>query len=1348
MRHNIFLFFCILYVYFPSNSRAQDLSFLHLTTDNGLSNNTVSQIYQDEREFIWFGTNNGVNLYNGKDIKTYQKKKNDPNSILYNQISYITGDKQGHVFIMGYRGISVYDIKKDTFTHITQNFISNGFYEKQLYATNGSQILRYNGKKLESFYKMPQQKGSISRIHVHNDSVMIGTGKNGLYLLTPEKELVHLIPYGHISDILRDSNGNYWVTEQTGDGLYRIEKDQITNFKNRPGDPTSLSSNLAHRCCEDQEGNIWVGTFNGLNRYDRNTGRFNRYTKQENSKSLSHSSIWSLCCDKQGNIWAGTYFGGVNYTNPQKQIFQEYQASPKESEGLSSPIAGCMLQDNQGNLWMCTEGNGLSKYDPVSKTYKWYTYNGTPNGLSQNNIKAIYYDSKQEILWLGIHLGGLNKLELKTGHITHYLYNKNDVTSIPNNHVASILPYREELLLATGNGISIFDPQTGKCRPLFNDQSARTNTVSTTGLLLDHEGKLWITNNENGACSYHFDTKKLSVYKHNKANEHSISSNSVNSIYEDSRKRLWFCTNENGLDLYRKDTNDFENFDMLKNGLASNIVYNICELSDDELLVTTDKGFSILNYPQKRFTNYNELPISCINKNALYKSQKGEIFIGGTTGVISFFEKDLKQAPSSYRIFPYRLTVNGKEINVADTDGILDQDMTYTSKIILQPGHNIFSVDYTTTDYIPFRKDKIIYRLEGFSNSWNSLEQSSVTYTNLAPGKYTLIVKVEGADEALVPPSRLEIEILPPFYRTLWAYLLYVTSAALILFYLVRTYRRHIKLQESLKYEKKHAKDIEQLNQTKLRFFTNISHEFRTPLTLIIGQMEMLLQIRSFAPNVYNKILGVYKSSLQLRELITELLDFRKQEQGYMTIKVREHNIVDFMYEHYLLFQEYAQQRQIIFRFDNSSSDIRVWYDAKQMQKVMNNLISNAFKHTKEGGTISIAVRKRNQEVIIEVTDNGEGIAAKDIDRIFDRFYQTEHMESLSYTGTGIGLALTKGIIELHHGSIDVSSEVGEGTTFRVHLKNGNEHFTPEEIHEAEETISPITIHDLQQSLLLLEQETQDNDTILKEGKYKILIVEDNDSLREMLTKIFETFYIVIVASNGKEGLEKVHAESPDIVLSDIIMPEMSGIELCQAIKKDIETCHIPIVLLTAKTAIEHNLEGLRMGADDYVTKPFNINILLSRCNNLVNNRLMLQEKFSKQPQINMQILATNNMDKVFLDKTMAIIEKEIDNGDFSIDQLAIEMGIARTGLYTKIKAITGQTPGDLIMTIRLKKAAFLLRNNPELNITEISEKVGFNVPKYFSKCFKEKYHITPAAYRKGDTTDNEKEDIADRVTE
>ena len=612
----------------------------------------------------------------------------------------------------------------------------------------------------------------------------------------------------------------------------------------------------------------------------------------------------------------------------------------------------------------------------------------------------------------------------------------------------------------------------------------------------------------------------------------------------------------------------------------------------------------------------------------------------------------------------------------------------------------------------------------------------AVTYTNLSAGTYRLVLKpaYEEADGPVVEPVMLTIHVLPPFYKTPWAYAIYIVVIGALLGYLIRTYQTRIKLRESLKYEQKHIRDVEALNQSKLRFFTNISHEFRTPLTLIVAHVESLLQVQSFTPTIYNKVLDVYKSCIQLRELINELLDFRKQEQGHMKIKVSQHNLVNFLYENYLLFLELAHSKQIDFKFEKETDDIEVWYDEKQMQKVVNNLLSNAFKHTPAEGAVTLGVHTEGDEVIFYVSDSGEGIPADDLSKIFDRFYQVEQPEA-SYadsTGTGIGLALTKGIVELHKGTIRAESEPGKGACFIVTLHLGKEQFEPEQIcqdvdHTQEQIELPKAGAD--QSA---KEELEENAPNKRLPDVKILIVEDNPSLLETLKCLFEPFYHVLTATDGEEGWNLVCNEMPQIVLSDIVMPKMSGTELCKRIKNDYNTCHIPVVLLTARTNIELNIEGLRIGADDYITKPFNTNLLISRCNNLVNSRLLLQEKFCKQPLSTPQMLATNPIDKKILDRAIEVIEEHLDDENFNVNLFAREMAMARTNLFAKLKAITGQTPNEFILNVRLKKGAWLLRNHPELNVTEVSDRVGFTSPRYFSKCFREVYHVNPLAYRKG----------------
>ena len=560
-------------------------------------------------------------------------------------------------------------------------------------------------------------------------------------------------------------------------------------------------------------------------------------------------------------------------------------------------------------------------------------------------------------------------------------------------------------------------------------------------------------------------------------------------------------------------------------------------------------------------------------------------------------------------------------------------------------------------------------------------------------------------------------------------------------------YHNRIKLQESLKYERQHTHDVEELNQSKLRFFTNVSHEFRTPLTLIIGQMETLLQGKLLSPPVYQKFFSVYKNSIQLKELISELLDFRKQEQGYMKMKVCENDIASFLFENYLLFKEYADTKGIQMIFEKPDQPVSLWYNTKQMQKVINNILSNALKYTSCGGVVTLSVCEDGDDVLMEIADNGCGIDAQEIDKIFDRFYQSNPSDS--GTGTGVGLALTKSIVELHGGTIKASGAKGEGMTFTIRLKRGKEHFLPEQLEEETSDVTDGYLQDYNTEEmplpLLLDDDMAVEGEIIqeKENDLRMLVVEDNKQLRELLVQIFAPFYSVVSAEDGEEGLEKVKAETFNIIISDIVMPKLSGIDLCKEIKNNMETCHIPVILLTARMGVEHNLEGLRIGADDYITKPFNVPILISRCNNIVKNRLMLQEKFSKQPFVGPQVLASNPLDKEFLDEVIEIIEKHLSDSKFNVDVLVSEMLIGRTRLFHKLKAITGQTPSDFISNIRLKKAAFWLKNNPEFNISEIAYRTGYTSARYFSKSFKEKYGLIPSEYRKEPSEPNQETDVS-----
>lgn len=1328
--------------------QAQNITFNHLTTDDGLSQFSINSLYLDENGILWIGTREGLNRYDGDGIQTYKYRKNDPNSLFCNTVLYLTGNRDGKIYLLCTEGISEFNLSTQKFTTLLQGNVSSIYYNKGLFIGKNNQIYRYNERaaSFEPYYQLDGENRDVFCMYQDKDKFWMGTTGNGVYCLNLDsKKLTHPIQNGNITNIYQDSEGELWVGSWE-EGLFRVKGNgEIINFKNDSRNPHSISSNFVRACHEDDLGAIWIGTFNGLNRYDKSTGVFQRYTAEDpQSDGLTHSSIWCIVKDKQGTLWMGTYFGGVNYFNPEYEIYTRYTYSPIEAQGLSNPIVGRTIEDKDGNLWIGTEGGGLNFYNRRTHEFKRFRPGNHPNSISHNNIKALYYDATKDIIWIGTHLGGLDRLDIRSGGFTHYRMDANNPETLPSDIIRDITPYQNDLIVATQNGVCLFNPAKGKCQQLFQDTQEGRRIKMVADVTFDNTGTLWIGVTGEGVFSYRFDTQKLTNYRHDPANLHSISNNNVNNIMQDSKGNLWFSTSGSGLDLYHPSTHDFENFDQIKNGLISDCIYEAEESpTSGNLLLITNQGFSIFNQQGGRFRNYsieNGFPFTAVNENALCITRDGEIFLGGTQGMISFHEKKLNFTPKPYKIILSHLIVNGTEIKVGDETGILRQSLYRTPEITLHADQSMFSVEFSTSNYVAANKDDIVYKLEGFSDDWNSTRGlHTITYTNLNAGIYNLLIKPEGKDESFCPQAHLTIRVLPPYYKTPLAYLLYLIVTGALLWYLVRAYKSRIKLRESLKYEQKHIRDVEALNQSKLRFFTNISHEFRTPLTLIVAQVETLLQSHNFTPVLYNKVLSIYKNSIQLRELITELLDFRKQEQGHMKIRVSPHNLVDFLYENYLLFLEYAATKQTSFYFEKETDSLEVWYDQKQMQKVINNLFSNAIKHTKEGDSITLSIREGDGGVIIRVTDTGSGIATGKLDKIFDRFFQVDPIDSTdaSDTGTGIGLALTKGIIELHHGTIRVESESGKGSSFIVILRLGKAHFKEEEINHHADSIQQIEI--LKPGTdALLKAELEENVPNKRLPDAKILIVEDNLSICGMLADIFKPFYEVLTAADGEEGLALVRSEMPSIVVSDVVMPKTSGTELCKRIKNDFKTCHIPVVLLTARTAVEQNIEGYRIGADDYITKPFNTNLLISRCNNLVNSRILLQEKFSKQPHAFAQMLATNPIDKEILDRAMMVIEKHLDDTEFNVNVFAREMAMARTNLFTKLKAITGQTPNDFILTIRLKKGALMLRNNPELNITEISDRIGFSSSRYFSKCFKDVYRVSPLAYRKGEEADNE----------
>lgn len=1315
---------------------AQDLLFQHLRVEDGLSQSSVLSIYQDELDNMWFATRDGLNKYDGNTVEIFRPKIGDSTGLFGNNIQAVCGDRNGHIYIQCLSGLVEYSLKDEKMRIIKRNGIEGLTYDQnKLWIGYRDSVSYYNSalNKFELFVKINKDIKINKILESSNGTLYVGSRQDGLYIIDKNKKIKSILPRINIICLYEDEQNNIWVGT-IKNGLYKIDdRNVLTNYIHDNINKNSISDNYVRAICQDNSGNYWIGTYKGVDHYNPKTNKFSHYNhSEEDPYSIGSSSVWAITKDIQGTLWIGTYFKGVDRINPEFSFNHYYRTNDKKGKGLSSPIVGKVIEDANENLWISTENGGLNYFDRKTQNFESLQHSSTnPNTISSNTLKALYLDSINNYLWIGTHLGGLNRLDLHSKTNKRYSFKEPRL----NNYVRCIAHHNNKLYLGSHNSVYVFDIKTETVTPLVNNKKYKLEKQQIWDLLIDSKQNLWFSTSF-AVFKYNLLTKEINKFKHEPNNPKSLSPGYLNVFYETQKGDVWIGSAGGGISLYNEEINSFTSFNTLNSNIIDDYIIDINESPSGYLLIATNKGLSRFDFENNIFQNYYNnafFPFPAISENGLSVTKKGEIIIGSIDGMLILNESDLELKQKKYKINLTKLYVNNTHITPGDSSQILKVALPYTNKITLTHNHSVLSIAFNVTNYIKTIEPEIIYKLEGYNKDWvNTFHNNTITYTNLPTGKYKLFVKEKkDADNELSSIPPLEIEVLPPFYKTWIAYAIYVIIIGGIIYFFLKNYISRIKLQSSLIYANKEKTRIEELNQDKLRFFTNISHEFRTPLTLITSQLEYLLQSVNIQQNVYKRILSILKNTDRMKNLINELMDFRKQEQGFVKMRISHLNIIQYIHEIYLPFKEYACSQHINLNFEHKEEEIFIWIDPYQFEKVLNNLLSNAFKYTPQNGTISIIVEKNLSSLNISVIDSGIGIDKSFHKKIFNRFYQIEVGQTSPFNlGTGIGLALVKNIIEKHKGNITVCSELGKGTEFKISLPLGEDYSnTPEEVIKEEYTPMALSDIDLPNDKFIAD--IKESHEELGCHNISILIVEDNMELLQILKNVFKTLYEVHTASNGVQGFESALELQPDIILTDVMMPLMSGTELCKKIKNNYETSHIPVVMLTARSTIEHTLEGLRIGADDYISKPFNIKILVARCNNLVTGRKLLQNKFSKNPQMETHMLGISAYDQQLLDKAIGIIENNIDNPDFDINMFARDMCLGRTNLFSKLKGITGQTPNDFITSIRLKKSIILLKDKPLASIAEIAVSVGFNEPAYFIKRFKKQYNITPAQFRK-----------------
>lgn len=1129
-------------------------------------------------------------------------------------------------------------------------------------------------------------------------------------------------PSFHIHE---DINGYLWVHPYGGGFSFYDRKEQcLVPFYDELGSNDWRFSNKIHSTFSDKQGNLWICTHSkGLEKVTFRSVQFSMLTPEEHSYESLSNEVRALCEDKHKNIWVGLKDGRLRvYDANHKYLGFLTEAGTVSLSGV--PMKGTVYditQDSKGILWIATKGDGLVRAESVAPnglSYKLsrYRYNEDDMySLSNDNVYCVYEDHNGRI-WIATFANGINYVSKDKAGNTIFVNHRNNLKGYPI------------------------------------DLCYKTRFITS-----DNNGYLWVGTTA-GAVAFdeNFKTPEEIQFHHFSRNPNdakSLSNNDVHWIIATKKKELYLATFGGGLNkLLSIDKNGngvFKSYSVL-DGLPSDVLLSIREDKKQNLWMSTENGISKFIPGEERFENYDDRSITFrvrFSEAASAVTSKGKMLFGASNGIFMFDPDSINKSRFVPPIVLSKLVITNQDI-VPGEGSVLKVGLDDTKELVLSHKENIFAIQYAALDYTNPQNIQYAYILEGFEHQWTYADRlRNATYTNLPKGHYTFKVRSTNSDGVWVDNTRfLDIVVLPSFWETPLAYFLYVLFILLVIFvavYILFTI-----------YRLKHEVSVEQqVSDIKLRFFTNISHELRTPLTLIAGPVEYVLKNSKLPEDAREQLVVVERNTNRMLHLVNQILDFRKIQNKKMKMQVQRVNIVAFVRKVMDNFESLAEEHNIDFLFETEKDELYLWVDEDKLEKIVFNLLSNAFKYTPGGKLIRVFIHEDEGTVSVGVQDQGIGIAENKKKSLFVRFENLVDKNLFNQASTGIGLSLVKELVEMHKAVISVDSKLGEGSCFKVDFLKGKEHYddTVEFILEDATTASmtiPAPVMDATASVIPIvnpDEGIQDEESEETSNKEVMLLVEDNQELRAFLRTIFSSTYRVVEAADGMEGWSKALKFVPDIIISDVMMPEKDGIEMTKELRADMTTSHIPIVLLTAKTSIESKLEGLEYGADDYITKPFSATYLKARVENLLSQRRKLQSLYRDNLMNNTHVssLSTSEEaateeeklpdmspnDRKFMDKLVELMEANMDNGDLVVDDLVREVAVSRSVFFKKLKTLTGLAPIEFIKEMRINRAAQLIETG-EFNMTQISYMVGINDPRYFSKCFKSKLGMTPTEYR------------------
>jgi signal transduction histidine kinase/ligand-binding sensor domain-containing protein/DNA-binding response OmpR family regulator len=1339
-----FIFVLILLSIRFGSSQNDVYKFSHITDANGLSQNSVVAIHQDKLGQIWIGTRDGLNKYDGEEFKLYRHQKDIKTSISNNGILCIEEDKNGFIWVGTSFGINRYNPQKNNFKtyfiNEKRSFLGSNMIwtikemsNHELWIGSSSGISVYD-EQTDTYKSILEKRNITSILETKSGAIFIGTTK-GLLKLTNKIdnkynfEIINGTEGKFVQDIVENAMCNILIATQAESVLeYNISKNTVQSYF----DKTVLEgkNKNVRKLLFDDKGALWMATYSGLQIAKSKQSIIALYNNDNDDKSINDNFIKTLFKDNIGVMWVGTYYGGVNICSDFNKNF--INITQKSADvGLSFKVVSSIESWNN-QLFFGTEGGGISILNQnTNKIQHINTKNASV--LKSDNIKSLCI-TQQDKLWIGTFTNGIAIYNLKSKTFEKLPFSETLLSFLDNVGVLSIVQYDNNTILIGTNYKGLIKYSMAENVFKFINTSSKpfsltSNNVKT--IKVDAAKNIWVGTirglnriSPNGEITNYIYNKDLKVKFE------------INTIFEDRRGVLWIGTFEDGL--FKFENNQFEPVDLRIGKVEINGIRSIVEAEKNKFWLSTYTQ-GILKYNAKTgsieayYTKKEGLASNQFNRDASLRIGKSKYYFGGPSGVTYFDESKLTKNDYTPQVIITDFKIQNATDGVDDNNETFPENViSYTKDLELDYNQGNFSLSFAIPNFINPDSNSYMYRLKGLETDWIRTSNNTASYTIQKPGNYIFEVKGINSDGVVNQnPTSLEIQVNAAPWATWWAYTLYFMAIGMAVYYLFNILKSKSKLKHELELEHVKAEQIEKINKSKLEFFTNISHEFRTPLTLILGPLQQILENYRGSSQMFKKLKVVEASANQLLSLINSLMDFRKYENQLMKLEAAEGNIVKFIEEIYLSFSEYAKVKDYQYSFNSSSGIIKVYYDRAKLERVFYNLISNAFKYTPAQGEISIEIIEDQNKVTIIVKDSGIGIPQQYRNKIFERFFEVSNnkLNKTNSKGTGIGLSIVKSIIDLHKGNIEVTTNNNSGSVFSVELPKGNEHLNSAEIVKDFKFSEDISHYEnqLKDENLILE----DNiffEKLPSSEKESILIVEDNKQLRVFMRNLLATHYNVYEAENGKEGYEIAIKEQIDLIVSDVVMPITSGTELCALIKEDIRTSHIPVILLTTRSALVYKLEGLEQGADDYISKPFNIREFKLRISNTLNSIAKQKQRMNTSEVLQSDDMVMSSLDEKLYKKALEIVQENISNVDFDIPYFCEELGVSKSVLFTKVKAWTNFTPKQFIQHLRLKHAAQLIEHG-KMSIGQISSKVGFKDQKYFSRIFKSKFGKTPKEY-------------------